>query len=129
MKTLVPVLLVILGFQLNPMYPAPKIGQTKNVYIAIRTDGSEGDGTLRNPFDGSTSTKLDAVLRGISNGTRVHLGPGTFETAGFSDDSSAIGFSVKPSCKYIGAGPDQTTIRLAAASASSNRLGCAFCAP
>jgi hypothetical protein len=103
-------------------------GRTKDVYIASHTDESGGDGTLRNPFDGSTPAKLDAVLRRISTGTSVHFGPGTFHTAGFSDDSPSVGFSVKPGCKYVGAGPRQTTIHLASASATSAHLGCAFCA-
>src|SRR5215469_10500122 len=108
--------------------PPGMAGRSKDVYIAAYTDRSGGNGTLRNPFDGSTSTKLDTVLRGIANGTRVHLGPGTFQTAGFSDDSASIGFSVKPKCKYVGAGPTKTTVRLVSASATSAHLGCAFCA-
>jgi len=108
--------------------PPGMAGRSSDVYIAAHTDGSGGNGTLRSPFDGSTSAKLDAVLRRIANGTRVHLGPGTFQTAGFSDDSASIGFSVKPKCKYVGAGPTKTTVRLASASATSAHLGCAFCA-
>src|SRR5215472_3329064 len=92
--------------------PPGMAGRTKDVYIALRTDGLIGDGTLHNPFDGSTPTKLDAVLRRIPSDTRVHFGPGTFQTAGFSDDSASIGFSVKPKCKYVGAGPTKTTVRL-----------------
>jgi hypothetical protein len=108
--------------------PPGMAGHSKDVYIAAHTDGSGGNGTLRNPFDGSTSAKLDAVLRRIATGTTVHFGPGTFQTAGFSDDSASIGFSVKPKCKYVGAGPTKTTVRLASASATSAHLGCAFCA-
>jgi hypothetical protein len=58
----------------------------------------------------------------------VHFGAGTFQSAGFSDDSPSVGFSVKPGCKYVGAGPRQTAIQLASASATSAHLGCAFCA-
>jgi hypothetical protein len=119
--------LAILLFLILGILPS-MAGRSKDIYIAAHTDGSGGNGTLRNPFDGSTSTKLDAVLRGIANGTRVHLGAGTFQTAGFSDDSASIGFSVKPKCKYVGAGPTKTTVRLVSASATSAHLGCAFCA-
>ena len=106
--------------------PLSMAGRTKDIYIALRTDGLVGEGTLQNPFDGSTPTKLDAVLRRIANGTRVHFGPGTFQTAGFSDDSSSVGFSVKRGCKYIGTGMSRTTIQLTAASASSGHLASAF---
>lgn len=108
--------------------PLGMVAQAKDVHIALRNDGLAGNGTAQNPFDGSTAEKLDAVLRSITNGTRVLFGPGTFDTAGFSDDSPSAGFSVKPKCKYVGAGPSKTTIRLASASASSAHLGCAFCA-
>src|SRR5215469_15159255 len=103
--------LAILLFLILGILPG-MAGRSKDLYIAAHTDGSEGNGTLRNPFDGSTAAKLDAVLRRIANGTRVHLGPGTFQTAGFGDDSASIGFSVKPECKYVGAGPTKTTVRL-----------------
>src|ERR1700720_962871 len=93
-----------------------KTERTNNVYIAARTDGLEGAGTKIDPFDGSTSTKLDAMLRSISNGTTVHFGPGTFESAGFADDSDNIGFTIKPGCKYVGAGTDRTSFKVVAAS-------------
>jgi len=102
-------------------------GRTKDVYIAAHTDGSGGDGTLRNPFDGSTSAKLDAVLRRISTGTTVHFGAGTFQSAGFRDDDPNGGFSVKPKCRYVGAGPDVTALKVL--NVGLNRqLACAFCA-
>ena len=102
-------------------------GRTKDVYIAADVDGSGGNGTLRNPFDGSTSAKLDAVLRGISTGTTVHFGAGTFQSAGFRDDDPNGGFSVKPKCRYVGAGPDVTTLKVL--NVGLNRqLACAFCA-
>jgi hypothetical protein len=119
--------IAILLFLVVGLAPA-MAGCTKDVYIAAHTDGSGGDGTRRNPFDGSTSAKLDAVLRRISTGTTVHFGAGTFQSAGFRDDDPNGGFSVKPKCRYIGAGPDVTTLKVL--NVGLNRqLACAFCAP
>jgi hypothetical protein len=107
--------------------PPGMAGRSKNVYIAAHTDGSGGNGRLRNPFDGSTSAKLDAVLRRIAAGTTVHFGPGTFQSAGYRDDDPNGGFSVKPKCRYVGAGPDVTTLKVLNVGLN-RRLACAFCA-
>jgi hypothetical protein len=58
----------------------------------------------------------------------VHFGAGTFQSAGFRDDDPNGGFSVKPKCRYVGAGPDVTTLKVL--NVGLNRqLACAFCAP
>ena len=103
-----------------------RLKRTNHVYIAIRTDGSAGDGTRRNPFDGSTSTKLDAILREISNNTVVRLSSGTYLTEGYRDDDPEAGFSIKPGCKYIGAGFDKTTLKVLNVGLNPH-LACAFC--
>ena len=57
-----------------------------NVWIAYRTDGIKGSGTLSDPYDGSSATKFDQLMRdlaALSDATRVNLGPGVFETNGF----------------------------------------------
>ena len=107
--------------------PPGMAGRSNDVYIAAHTDGSGGNGTLRNPFDGSTSAKLDAVLRRIATGSTVHFGPGTFESAGYRDDDPNGGFSVKPKCRYVGAGPNMTTLKVLNVGLNQ-RLACAFCA-
>jgi hypothetical protein len=57
----------------------------------------------------------------------VHFGPGTFQSAGFRDDDPNGGFSVKPKCRYVGAGPDVTILKVL--NVGLNRqLACAFCA-
>ena len=90
----------------------PKVPPKKDVHIAIRTDGALGSGTKIDPFDGSTSAKLDALLRGLANNTTVHFGRGTFHTDGFQNCSGHLGFTVKPGCKYRGSGRDITIIQL-----------------
>jgi hypothetical protein len=79
-----------------------------------RADG-KGKGSRVDPMDGSTSTKLDGILRSIANNTTVHFGPGVFQTSGFQDDSSSLGFSLKTGCKYVGAGMGVTTMKVVTA--------------
>jgi len=84
---------------------------TKEIWLsATRADG-KGMGTEVDPYDCSTSVKLDTVLRGISTGTTVHFGPGTFQTSAYQQGSSSLGFSVKLGCKYIGSGKNVTTVK------------------
>ena len=64
------------------------------VHIAFRTDGLPGDGSLRDPFDGSTQPKLDAIFKsyydaGATNIT-FHIGPGTFQMKGAWDYDWAL---------------------------------------
>jgi hypothetical protein len=125
MEKLTPILLfVLLVSQAGAR--SKRTERTNNVYIAARTDGLEGAGTKIDPFDGSTSTKLDAALRRISNSTTVHFGPGMFLTAGYRDDDPTAGFSVKRNCKYIGAGRDVTTLKVLNVGLNPH-LACAFC--
>ena len=37
----------------------------RHIYIARRTDGVAGDGTLENPFDGSSQVKLDGIFKSL----------------------------------------------------------------
>lgn len=45
------------------------------VWIAYRTDGIKGSGTLNDPWDGSTDAKFDSIMNGLPANTpvRVHL--------------------------------------------------------
>ena len=58
-----------------------------NVWIAYRTDGLKGSGTMNDPWDGSTAGKFDARMSELTANTTVHLGPTTstnpFLTTGF----------------------------------------------
>jgi hypothetical protein len=51
-------------------------------YIAIRNDGVAGNGSVENPYDGSTAVLLDGVLRGLAANTTIIFGPGLFRTRG-----------------------------------------------
>ena len=74
--------------------PSPVQGALTQVHIAYRTDGLAGDGSLRNPFDGSTQLKLDAIFKSYYDaGTTditFHIGPGTFQMKGAWDYDWAL---------------------------------------
>jgi hypothetical protein len=53
----------------------------REVWIAVRTDGKAGTGTISNPYDGSTQAKFDARMASFGPKTQIHLGRGTFQTA------------------------------------------------
>ena len=97
------------------------------IWIALRSDGVKGTGTLNDPFDGSVGTtfRFDELMRTISSQAGpalVHLGPGTFETNGYSDDQDVTitGWQMKASMRIVGAGKDVTTVKVVGASLNSH---------
>jgi hypothetical protein len=95
------------------------------IFIAERTDGKVGTGSVSDPYDGSSAEKLDTLLRGRSESGVANLiiciGPGTFQTEGTGDyviglghvNKDHAGFTVNRGWKIHGAGEDRTTLRLA----------------
>src|SRR5690348_15042023 len=84
------------------------------VWIAARTDGVAGSGTQNDPYDGSTQAKFDALLNVTLNyhpNTRIHLGPGTFQTSGFCN-TTLSGVLPETGWKIIGSGMDITVLKL-----------------
>lgn len=79
------------------------------VWISNRADDRLGNGTQKNPYNGSTPAKFDALMRSIPASTHIHLGPGTFYTRGRNN------YGIRPKEGWIidGAGKDLTTIKLA----------------
>jgi len=64
-----------------------------NVWIAARTDGIKCSGTASDPFNGSDQARFDGMMHDIaalfpSQKVAIHLGPGTFITAGYADDAN-----------------------------------------
>jgi hypothetical protein len=95
-------------------------GLSQHVYIAYRTDGLAGDGTLNNPFDGSSQPKLDAIFKsfydaGTTNIT-FFIGPGTFQMKGAWDYDWALltGWHIK------GAGRSLTIVQQVAGARGVN---------
>jgi len=74
------------------------------IWIAQRSDGQKGSGTLNDPYDGGTATKFDGIMNALPGPTCVHLGPGTFQTAGYRVD--AVGWQVKAGMRITGSGLD-----------------------
>jgi len=79
------------------------------VYIKLRRDGISGDGSIGNPYDGSSAVKFDNAMRGCPADTDIYIGPGIFYTSGYTETKNNIvprnGWHVK------GAGMGRTTIR------------------
>jgi hypothetical protein len=97
------------------LVPKPSdAGLTNEVWIAVRTDGKSGDGTQRNPFDGSNQAKFDAILhRYYANNTQnlvVHLAPGNFLTSGSAGYNSTAGYYLHKGWNIRGSGMDVTTL-------------------
>jgi len=100
--------------------------ESTRIFIADRTDGQAGTGSLSDPYDGSSAEKLDTLLRGRSESGVANLivciGPGTFQTEGTGDyvigpghvnKDHPAGFTVNRGWKIHGAGEDRTTLQLA----------------
>lgn len=89
--------------------PSPRPTPVQEVWIAVRTDGLAGSGTLADPFDGSTPEKFDAVMNNFywTPNLAVHLsGAGPFRT--YFDHN----WAVRPGWVLSGDGMDTTTIQV-----------------
>ncbi len=93
-------------------------GYRVNVWVAFRTDGITGSGTLNDPYDGSDPDVFDELMNGFpdlvteTTGVRVNLGPGIFETRGFADSQPTAGWQPVARMKIVGSGVDVTTLKL-----------------
>ncbi len=83
------------------------------VWIAVRTDGQPGTGTITDPYDGSTQQKFDALLTAIPPNTVINLEAGTFRTHTFATDAGWQIGNVKSGWTIQGAGMYHTTIQAA----------------
>ena len=85
---------------------------TREVWVAVRTDGQAGSGTESDPYDGSTMDKFDAIMGDNSKTppyTTIHLGPGTFRSAA-SDQGGK--WKVKSGWVVEGAGMYSTIVQM-----------------
>jgi hypothetical protein len=93
------------------------------VWIALRTDGQKGSGTMADPYDGSTETKFDGIMSNLPANTpvRIHLGPASsttpFKTRGFwlqanGVPASAPAWQPRANMAIIGAGVGVTYLQL-----------------
>jgi hypothetical protein len=90
----------------------PFSAMQQDVFVAIRTAGQNGTGTWDDPYDGSTATKFDGVMSGITSpNLTVRLLPGVYQTAG-NDAAGGTGWTAKANMRIVGGGIATTTIKL-----------------
>ena len=84
----------------------------KDVHIASGPGG--GSGTPADPWLADTALRFDEILRGLAEGSHIHLGPGVFPTLGLrhSVGPEDFGWDVRSHWTISGAGEDATIIRL-----------------
>jgi hypothetical protein len=87
-----------------------------DVYLAPRTDGQSGSGTSADPYDASSPGKFDALLQRFPTNTVFHYASGVYSTTGYHFRAGNAGTN----CVHLGAGIDQTIIRLVADSGGDN---------
>jgi hypothetical protein len=92
-----------------------------NIWVAHRTDSSAGSGTATDPFNANTAQRFDALMNALDEFTHVHLGPGIFQTHGFSDEDPTSGWQPKKGMKITGSGIDVTTIQLTGTGTTDRR--------
>jgi hypothetical protein len=82
----------------------------KEVWLALRADGALGSGSAADPYDASSPTLLDDRMNSFPGNTTIHLGPGIFQTRGWSPNIG--GWLPLPGQKIMGAGIDATILKL-----------------
>ena len=66
-------------------------GVRVNIWICRRTDGITGSGIISDPFCANTAEQFDELMNSFDEFTRVNLGPGIFQTRGYSDAAPTAG--------------------------------------
>jgi hypothetical protein len=100
---------------------------TFHVWIADRADHQRGAGTVSDPYHGGLNNSGVGQFDTIMNLPQVaqpyaviHLGPGTFQTKGYSDDGNG-GWRLQRGMKILGSGIDVTTLRLTGVAPTSGQ--------
>ncbi|MDD5199117.1 MAG: hypothetical protein PHC88_04880 [Terrimicrobiaceae bacterium] len=100
------------------------------IYFAIRSDSSQGSGTLTDPFNGKAKTLGDSLPSGwaswfdynmhsLGPNTQVNLASGTYETQGNNDGNATHGFLLQPNITLRGAGMGVTIVKLVGINATA----------
>ena len=83
-----------------PPTPTPTPTPAAGVWIAPRTDGQSGRGTNPDPYNGSTATRLTALMNNVVHANTVmHFAAGNYHVSNLT---------LKPGVKLLGAGKDVT---------------------
>jgi hypothetical protein len=85
---------------------------TKEIWIGIRTSGKAGCGSKDDPFDGSSLSKMNTLLRNYAaiSGSVIHLMDGQFDFSGLHYN----GHTLSPKCQIVGMGMGVTILKLSA---------------
>jgi preprotein translocase subunit SecG len=90
-----------------------------NDFWVCSTNNPSGNGTLANPFDGSTQSQFDRVMNSMPPSCRIHLLSGTYQTYGVATNA----WIIKTGQKVIGSGIDNTIIHLNGSSIGNTVAG------
>lgn len=88
-----------------------------HVWIAKRADGKPGDGSIIDPYNGSTQDKFDRLMRSFGPNTTIHLSDDTFQTKGSLQGTIPLAdqWRVKSGWKILGSGVGRTILQLVGA--------------
>src|SRR6266851_3466977 len=81
------------------------------VWLALRTDGQRGSGTVSDPFDATLAATFDSLMGSFAPYTTIHLAAGTYQTNGYAAGVTG-GWQPKRGQRIVGAGIDVTTLKL-----------------
>ena len=106
-----------------------KLIVSRNVYLALRSDDKNGNGTELDPFNcgapsiAEQADRLDLLLTTFQPNYTFHYAAGTYYTRGWRYRKRQ---TAADRCKHFGAGIDKTIIKLTGAS-NSTEDGVVFC--
>jgi len=90
---------------------------SKTFYIAPRTDGIAGTGTMLDPYDASTAAKFDALRASIPANSTIRMLSGNYETI-----YPASNFNFNDNVSIIGDGPNNTTLKVVGSLYGTNKI-------
>ena len=106
------------GAYYNGTFGISNVTQNTFDYGMTGTPGASATGSLTCTLD---PYEFDALMRSLPAYTTIHLGPGTFETKGFSFSEPALWVSWQPKSgwRILGSGMGATVLKLVEASIAS----------
>ena len=93
--------------------PTATPASSRNVWIAVRSDGHDGSGTESDPYDGSIATKFDAIMADNSKtpvGTTIHFASGQTFQSNVVSNSWTGAWTVKSGWVWEGNGATLTLV-------------------
>ncbi len=91
-------------------------GITNLIYIAVRPDAVDGNGTQADPRDAGTAEKLTAILSNAPPNSRLVFAPGVYLLRGAFNVADGDIATITNGVQIVGSGIDNTIFRLTGAS-------------